>query len=257
MITESQVLAHIKTLDQVPDPQALDPPAMSSTAFLERQRRHAMSVIEQSKSSSPRWRRGKRGPALAFGAAVVIVLVGLAVWLAGGDDSDTASPSTPIEVVEEHVGLRLSGQTTAALATFSPEQAENERDFYEALGAWNLRGTQVTPCEEVPPRGVRCVVTESNDFLAVAGLSPWTATLTFGVDEDLKITSLAPSVDTFADIAAFSAAFRAWMDTTHPEESARMEGNLPDGSIDADDARIALQYVDEFVAQSERYPLSG
>lgn len=185
----------------------------------------------------------------------MVVAVGVAAWLAGDSESDAAS--TPRGVVERHLELRWGGQTDKALALFSAGLAENERTFYEVLAELNVSGQQTAPCEESVPGLGRfvCPFSEQNDYLEAAGLS-MNGTFVFLVSDELLITSFDPSVSEYPTILAFDTRFRDWMAEAYPQDEARMEGSFSGGDLTVEGARIALQHVEEFLAQSDRYPLN-
>ena len=48
-----------------------------------------------------------------------------------------------------------------------------------------------------------------------------------------------------------------WFRLAHPEVAAQMSGAPMSDTFNPEDARLALEYVDEFVAQSDDYPIDG
>ncbi len=252
-----QVINHLRALNPVTDEHTLDSPQMSSTAFLRSldERRPTMSVLKQSGSTANRFFRVRPALAFAIGLALVVALGAIGAVLISDDGSDVAAPTSGLEAAEQYVALRTAGDTVATLELMTPAAVEEERNFMHALEAMNIRGTQVMPCRENRSGDYECELAEENDFLQVVGLSPWNATFTLEVTDDYLIDEVDTDTDIFLSINDFWIRFRNWMDETHPEDSARMEGSLPQGSLDGDDARIALEYIDDFVAQSDVYPL--
>lgn len=244
MISEAQVLSHISALDRVPDPESLDLPDVSSTAFLDRGRRPPVTV--QTPTRTLKWRT-----AFVGAIAILVVAVGLAVWLTDDESSDVAAD--PAGTVERYLQLRQSGQIEQALALFSPELRESERDYARTLAALNHRGEQREPCEEVLTGRYDCFVFERNDYLDAAGLS-MSGSYAFVVS-DGEITRFDPNVAEYFDINDLDRRFRNWMAEAYPEDDAGMEGSFAQGDLTAAGARIAMQHIEEFVAQSDFYPL--
>jgi len=212
----------------------------------------------------------------------VMILIAAACGSSGGDTSTTttaaqttttsvaatpASPTTTVEepdttvgsppaVVEEFIELRTSGQAVASLDLATADVADDQ-DFAGGLEVWNLSGELTEPCKETFS-GFRCVLSEQNDFHAAGGLGPWTAPLTLTVNEAGLISAINASiVEWRSTISPFNARFMAWFGLAHPEVAAQMSGAPMSDTFNPEDARLALEYVDEFVAQSDDYPIDG
>jgi len=212
-----------------------------------------MSVTtEQPVEKSPKERTRRRNIALALGAAVIIAAVGVSALLVTDDGSDVASPEA---VVQEFIDLQNSGQIDASLELVTAEVADRERDFFEGIEVWNPRSEQTEPCQEMSPNKFRCVTLEYDDFHGAGGLTPFENHMTFTVNEAGVISDVTDSLVEFGSIVSFNVQFASWLGGAHPEQAAQMSLPPSDG-FDAEDARIALQYVDEFVAQSPFYPIN-
>lgn len=130
------------------------------------------------------------------------------------------------------------------------------------------------PCEVISEASDRVVVTCSifveDDFHGAGGLTS-NGIATFYFDGSGLITDMGSTTyeDTNGNCcpewAAFSDAFHRWLQDAHPDVYAEIGPKagtplwyLPGfASGNADHMLVALQYVDEFVAQSDDYPLGG
>jgi len=253
--TERQVLQQLRALNPITDERTIDLPETSSTAFLEalETRRKIMSVTtEQPVEKSPKERTRRRNIALALGAAVIVAAIGVSALLVTDDGSDVASPRA---VVEEFIDLQSSGQIVASLELATDEMADRERDSYEGFEVWNSRSEQTEPCQEISQSRFRCVTLDYDDFHGAGGLNPFENHTTFTVNEAGVISDVTTSLVDFPAISGFNLRFMSWLTEAHPEQAAQMS-LPPSDNFNAEAARIALQYVDEFVAQSDDYPIN-
>ena len=164
---------------------------------------------------------------------------------------------SPQAVVEEFIELRTSGQVVASPDLATAEVVEGRQDFSGGLEVWNLSGELTEPCEETSS-GFRCVLSEQNDFHAAGGLGPWTVPLILTVNEAGLISATEISVVEWeSTINPFNTRFMDWFGLAHPEVAAQMSGAPMSNTFNPEDARLALEYVDEFVAQSDDYPIDG
>ncbi len=256
MTTENKVLQQLRALNPITDERTIDLPDTSSTAFLEalETRRGIMSVTtERPIEKSPKERKRRRNIALALGAAVIVAAIGVSALLVTDDGPDAGDQGT---VVEEFIDRRSSGQRVASLELATAEFANSERDYQAGFEAWNARAELVEPCEELPPKAFRCVLLETNDFFAAGGLGPWETRITISFNEANQISDLSfDVVDWDKYNSPFHNRFLSWLRDAHPEEAAGLGVTLLN-DLNAENARIALQYVDEFVAQSDDYPIN-
>ena len=156
-------------------------------------------------------------------------------------------------VVGEFVELRASGQHSAALDLTTPETAESQRDWFEAMEVWNLRSELTEPCEETES-AVSCVFSEVTDFQKAGGIGPYPVTVVFDVNEAGLISDMEFTISEWRTvIQPFNLGFWIWIRDAHPE--AELEFAPTGSQFNAEKARIALEYVDEFVAQSDVYPI--
>lgn len=181
-------------------------------------------------------------------AAASILAATLVVSACGS--SEVAGPSG---VVGDFIELTTSGEHVAALDLATPETAASQRDFSEALEVWNLRSELTEPCEATES-AVWCVFSDVTDFHKAGGVSPYTVTVGFVVNDAGLISGMDFSISEWESvIQPFNFDFWIWIRNAHPE--AELEFAPMGSTFNAERARIALEYVDEFVAQSDVYPI--
>lgn len=124
------------------------------------------------------------------------------------------------------------------------------RAFMAADQRWELLG----PCEDIVGPSIQCPILRTDEFTRPAGVSPEAMQATFRVTDDGLISFF--EVSGGDEISKFLQAFDAWLLDSYPEVHATF-GERPFFRMpDAQDMPTALQYVEEFVAQSDVYPLS-
>lgn len=222
-------------------------------------------------------RRGRRIPGwLAAAAAVLLVVLGAtALWAA--DDDDTPVEVTPADTppsaeaslpaqVDRFLLTYNNGDWEAiqgAIAEDMDEAATNVehrrvKQIDPAYVAANDRWVRVGECSTSGAEVV-CPIARRDDFHGAAGLST-TEQYVFEFDEDGRLARLnLRDGDPWAEQHAFRAEFRQWVQQERPDASIQFFppadraiaelGDLPR----ADDMAAALELVDEFVAQSDRW----
>jgi hypothetical protein len=116
---------------------------------------------------------------------------------------------------------------------------------------WNER-LSLSDCAPADLDMVRCNYRRSNNMLARAGITA-SGVIEFGFEESGSIrrsdlTTVNPEVTTF------ERALAGWIETEHPEvDLATRFGQMLIGGVSAD----LIPLVDEFVEQSDVYPLAG
>lgn len=180
------------------------------------------------------------------------------------EDQATADEWLPfrVSVIDSMLAAYNESRFDDWLAAFSaqPELGNGlDTDVEAAFMAANGRWTRTGGCT-TQPGYVTCETHRSDDFYGAGGFnhtvrftflfSEHTANLIgYEVAEDL----LGPS-DWFDEHGAFEVAFLEWLGQAHPNESvSRGPGWF---GIAAADMPTALTYVDEFVAQSDAYPIA-
>ena len=192
--------------------------------------------------------------------------------------STTAAPTTTttlqadefaehVAAIEQMVASRNSGDFEAWLAHFVPVQPlifgstirqgsdlDWQRSFMAAGEVWSITGE----CRELITGSVECPMKLKNEFHGPAGIWFDVPALRFSFAEDGLISGLgADSWQIAGDPGEYNRAFDTWLEEAHPDIHAsfgpRVEGE--DGLPSAEDMPVALEYVDEFLAQSDTYPI--
>lgn len=221
---------------------------------------------------------------------IVTLLVALMMVLAACSSSDSDDGATTTAAPTTTVAPTVAAPTNedaildpAVAVVVSALEAKNNGDlagwlsFYEGgknprtplhaeqiLMNANQRWEVVEPCgvKEVDAEGnttVECVIHDANDFWGVGGIGD-TVPGTFIVNEDLLIT-FRENIFGSSRRNSFNSAFHQWLKETYPgvfSESGfkRVSSNGPGfDSGNPDLMIVAVEYVEEFVAQSDTYPL--
>lgn len=188
-----------------------------------------------------------------------------------------ATPTTSAEegfaarmaIVDAMIEARNSGDYEAWRAFFPAEKPnifgglvndESELEWQRSYMAANEVWTKTGPCSATITGGVGCPMTLVNDFFGPAGIFYAVPNLEFYFTQEGELGGLGAGVwDIAGDPAGYADDFDAWLAEAYPEVHAGFgprvdgEGALPN----PDDMPTALQYVEEFIAQSDKYPLGG
>ena len=181
--------------------------------------------------------------------------------------SDEALFAQKMATIEAMVEARNTGDFDAWRAFFPAERPriwddtvedESELDWQRSYMAANEIWTITGPCQS-QGNGVQCPMTLVNDFFGPAGLFFRTG-VDFSFNDDGEISYLGSNTWEIAgDPGEFSEAFDTWLFDAQPDVYAsfvpRVEGE--NGLPSAEDMPTALGYVDEFIAQSDSYPLGA
>lgn len=220
-------------------------------------------------STAPAKRAGKEGFSRLVGAAAVVLLlvVGVAGWASIRDGED-AAVSPEIAVAIAAYDALNDGDVDAYLALFSDEAAPNQgRDVQELLVASNSQTELVEPCRLLDPSPtsgatrVQCRVSMTDDWYAPARVGPRFSTDTFIMSEAGDLTSVLVDFVGPYFYSDYNSDFWAWLDGAHPEVAAAIAPVYKQTSPGREsetpaDMLTALEYVDEFIAQSDVYPLT-
>ena len=227
--------------------------------------------------------RSRRGWLVAAAAAVVVLVVGFGSWAVFGGPTDDEPVIAP-GPVEEAIPLIGADGDTAAQEAFAsvqaafaahnsgdldtwyqwregdPEGTEHEFEYELAVGGmltveqctyrgfqeWRIAGTRLTG------HGFDCAAAYTDRLFEPAGIR-LEMTYNWVIGED-PWSSLGTSNEFGGIPDRFASQFRDWLAATHPEVAATIEyadEDLAPGSVPT-----ALEYIDEFVAQSVAYPLT-
>ena len=208
-------------------------------------------------------------PAIAT-AAVVIAVVLAAVLLAPGGGSEPVSPSTTVveiapevEVVIDALAVFNTGDIEAWVAFWDPDAPAIQPGrggfhYEEILFNANRRVELTGACATVASDRIRvqCPTFVDDDYLGPAGLLG-EATSVFTLDEELRIVHWDWGFECCPEWN-FNRDFYTWIFESYPEVypqvGASRVDNLPGNEIDPARMGVAIQYVDEFIAQSDDWP---
>ena len=196
--------------------------------------------------------RRRRKLLLALGAAVVVVVaITAGVALVGSGDGDDVAAAPPLEVAEQILDAHAAGGPIAMLQFFEADFAALVEDSQQVFQRFNERIDRANSrCEETQPGRVLCRTPTTNDFHGAGGIDP-DVTFTFTFNEKSEVIALSETASQVVKIREFNDAFTGWLLEAYPD--AATESYVP--TADSASAEIAKQYVDEFVAQSDEYPL--
>lgn len=216
----------------------------------------------------------RRWPGWSVAAVAFVAVIGFGVTGALLRSSSVAelsqddSLASRTAAIEAMVEAHNSGNFTAWRAHFvadrpnilrGPVQDESELDWQRSLMAANEVWTLDGECRPDPNHAdwITCPMTMTNDFWSPAGVI-LTGEIRFVVGQDglLREMSIVTSTVT-GDPLEFVTMFDQWLAQAYPDVHASF-GQGVDGvgtMPNPDDMPRALQYVDEFIAQSDLYPI--
>lgn len=172
-----------------------------------------------------------------------------------------------VSTIEAMVHARNSGDYDAWRSFFPTERPviwantvedESELDWQRSYMAANETWTITAPCQS---RGsaVSCPMALVHDFFGPAGLF-FRTTVDFEFNDEGEISYLGTgSWEIAGDWGEYTESFDNWLLEEHPDVHAsfgsRVEGE--NGLPNANDMPMAVEYVDEFIRQSDTYPLGA
>lgn len=283
-MNDEKVFQLLSETNPVPDPDGLDSPL--ALAQLERRSPNmatdTRSTTEQARTRPARDPNRRSRLVIGVATAALALIVGLGTWAVIGGGGDVAL-DPDVEVVQSAIEARNRGDIEAYKASLTGGELDFEEAVHveEALSYANqkteLVGCLVTGQSQTGLSIVECESTTTDDFYGAGGIVG-SGTMTFFVNEEGKISGISDETDDIpfvkTEVAIFNNAFWLWLMDAHPavfDEIAFGPGSrdsIPGLSFPAsinfgvDDLHdpaemgIAVQYVDEFVAQSDVYPLS-
>lgn len=279
MTREDQLLDIYAQTNPVPDPDRLAAKLRGSVhlATLEQgsedMQRTDLRTIEP-RNTNP------RGPWIFAAAAgfVAVLAVGALVLTILGDNT-VAEPAAPVTttvpaddeaaigIVLASIAARNSGDWDAWTATLGGEELtgmEPWRNQYEA----NVVANHQTTVNEDDGNGCRvvgtglsgetlvtCDVIVEDDFLGAGGVFADGQSIFYVLDG--KVVQWDDGLR-YNDPGDFETAFLTWFSSAHPDVAGGMTAGISNWySRTSDDMATALEYVEEFVAQSDTYPIGG
>jgi hypothetical protein len=225
-------------------------------------------------SDSERAGRVYRSPMRLRGAAGLLVAV-LVLAGCGDDDADQADPPAvsadheevadpAIAVVVSALDAKNRFDLDGWLMAFEGGKRQGIPLFAdEILMNANQHWEVVEPCQVTAETGsgqsvVECVISNTDDFWGAGGIFD-TKNQRFTVNADELITDSNSFSSDRRD--SFNRAFHQWLSDTHPDVYASMDPGYISSAGPGFDTQnpghmlVAVDYVEEFVAQSDTYPL--
>jgi len=277
---ENHVMALLEEGNPAPelaDDISTDVDAATYLAALE-QRSRTMTVSETKETREQIPRRSNM-PWLVAAIVVLVLAVGVAVLNQTKTSPVAGVPEIPLEGADDHPGAAEAFTAVEAayamLNTGDPAFAEIRVEEVEIAG-YQTYLARVEPRIDVSGCQARgsgewsgvsdigpvaghffiCEGMETNVLAAIAGLAA-PSTLHWVVDDGAVVAVSDVGGGAFVGGDAFNDAFEDWLGTAHPEASGLAQlfsdGDLVDEEAKAD----LLAYAEEFVAQSDVYPLEG
>lgn len=257
-------LERLRSANPVPEPDRLLSEPGELDAFLRTVGQASPSPVDEPLAGRA---DGRRQGWLIVAAAATVVIVGgtLLALLRAPADPQPAGPTGAEQVayIEQAYAALNDGDVQGWMrrfaedASFSGRTADSERLVNEILAAANRRLTIVEPCATAAPNIVVCTVTDTDDFHAAGGLSI-TRVETFTLTDEGRIGDQAISVLSLTEPGyyTYTQAFNEWLRDAHPDVWDQIRpGLITHLPATPDKVRIAVRYVDEFIAQSERFPV--
>lgn len=224
-------------------------------------------------------------------AAVIVLVVALALFDRTEESSELDVVDSPADVesppvvtlppevatVLEYYDATNRGDIPALLALLTGSAAEDSGDgtFEQVFAVANRQATVIEPCRvaDADVDGqtlIECTTSYYDDWFGAAGINTDAVVEQFTVTDDAKISAISnagpdvASSDRNDDDFAYMRAFWDWLGPTHFDVYDEIRGfdgeSFPgfgrDGRDMAEDMAVALQYVDEFLAQSDVYPIA-
>ena len=265
MTPQDHVVALFTAANPAPDPDKLEVES-NDRAHLDTVEQWSQEMSEtivrriDPKSTAPRG----RGWSVGIAAAVALI-VGIGMFAILNDDP--IDPATAqISAIETAVAAYNDGDVDGWIAAWDPQADEVQREswgyFFEILMNANEQLTFVEPCAVVneDPVTVECTISYRDDFHGPAEIGNDTEIGQFTLNTDLQITVWEDNRPCCAIKGDYTRAFNFWLSTAHPGVYEQImpvdNGSLPGWRTDPLDMVTAIQYVEEFVAQSDEYPLT-
>ena len=286
MTIEDRVVALFAAENPIPLVEDLDYDDFASHLAVLKKRSSEMSDLDTKAGAGKNLRR----PLYWLMAAIIVAVGGVGAVLISQDSGpspvapattgplpSSVSPSTLSTV--DLVSMAISSIETWNTGDFAAWEALFAADHGEDLifsEALMKGGRQIALTGECVPTSIEagetyidCLVSVDDDFHGAGNVTDsGVMTFRFGNDGLLLGTSDTLWEDDSGnkddpEWAEFNFAFNTWLAGAYPEVFAMIgpEENVPMwylpgyASGNPDDMLIALQYVDEFVTQSDRYPL--
>ena len=213
---------------------------------------------------------------MAYGltSLLVVVVAGLGIWWFG-----FRSVAGPVDSVEDSIAALNDADVSAALEAYASDvtpadlslltlPTQTVREFFEYSATTNERTTVVEACEEYVADVVQCTLRHEDDLMRAAGLAP-VLTHTYRMNDEGLITQENVTGDGTWEYLDFYTAYARWLVDAHPDAYVEVFGQGERTAdepgtqrvalaplLTAETAPILLEHIDEFVAESDLYPVS-
>ena len=274
MTREDHVLAMFAAANPVPDADQL---VLSRSNVVRigtaEQMEHTMADRQQ-RTPTPTTATRKQRPWLIGAAGAVIVLfvgAGLRAAAATNDNDAATPPPDATAQVEPEVAAVLSAinaYNAGDREAWAAAQANGEvGDVTALMMNANNQLDMVGPCRITATTlagdvVVACEISARDDLYGTGGIVD-TATSEYTLNDELKITEWTDQLyedetgECCPQLSEFNVWFYEWLRSAHPDVHAEIGNGASIPGLGKDPAHmlIALDYVNEFVAQSDDYPL--
>lgn len=210
----------------------------------------------------------KRSWVLPVTAATFLIVVAASfgvLAIVGGDDG-ASTLEHRVGIVEAQAQAYSDGNVEAWLGYYAPDgslwngvfpaTSPTTTTWFSAFMAANDQWTIIAPCEEVSADELSCPMGRRDEFHGAAGLGgEGMITFTFNKADEITAFRMSPAPASVfqSSYRPFGVAFDTWLEDTYPDVHAQFGRRVFDVMPNAEDMPIALQHVEEFVAQSKEY----
>ena len=276
MVTEERMKTLFTEANPIKDSESVELAPAGGDDYLATLQRRSSEMTQLDTKEPRSGRQSRRMIPWVAVAAVAVIIVGATLLLLNqrGADVSPADPAPESQAPEVGVVLAAieaynAGDIDALIGSFDSESPATGWDWVrdgetryadEIFMNANRVITIVEPCRlsETVSNAVVCELAEYNDWHGAAGLT-FEATSLFTVNEQRLIVGWTDNWSCCTRQWDFHHAFWDWMEVAYPEVYVNIAPATSDGlpGLEADPAHmiVALRYVDEFIAQSEDYPI--
>jgi hypothetical protein len=269
-MNDEQVFQLLTETNPVPDVDAVAQPA----ALREIDRGRPTMITDTRTSTEPQadpkpvTGRLRRGPLVAAAAALMVLLAGGTMWATTGGGSELADQPGMSSVLAAYEAMN-NGDVDGFYAQLTDRAIQADDHEFRSLEAEMHEETELRgPCRALEPSPttgqdrIQCDVDLTNDFFRPAGILA-RVTDTFIIAENGQIDVLLYQFDDSTVADSYAHVFWQWLADTHPAAYEPFSAVRPEtipafpGFAHRDLMLTALEYVDEFIAQSSQYPVLG
>ena len=275
MTNEQRVKTLFAEANPIPDADLFDLDEIGGTAYLATlEQRSSEVTLTTHEEPDQKTKRGRGPLVLALGAAAVALLV-LGLTLFESDTTDVAdSGSSAVDTAESLHTAFNQGDFAAYQAHFAPDATAPYTFGWTFVGqliagptptlAPDSFGLQLeAECTEENPVRARCTWVQRGGVFERAGIDMTADTVLFFDEEGAIISQSMASVSSYFPLREFLPTFGSWLRDSHPDVfEATYDTVLPEPvSGDANDTLESraqwAAVLDEFLEQSDTYPLNG